>query len=144
MSQLPAPVEQVISATAEPGQALGYDEIAGVLAAALEDAVAGERVLVLVPDRTRNLPLAELFPVVQAALHRAARIDVMVALGTHPALPESDIRDLIGVPGGRRRLVGGDLQPRLVKPCGAPIDRHRERREVERGGGGDLAQLSRR
>jgi len=106
MSQLPAPVEQVTSATAEPGQALGYDEIAGVLADALEDAVAGERVLVLVPDRTRNLPLAELFPVVQAALHRAARIDVMVALGTHPALPESDIRDLIGLPDGSLGSLG--------------------------------------
>ncbi|HXR21854.1 MAG TPA: lactate racemase domain-containing protein [Acidimicrobiales bacterium] len=100
MSQVPAALEQVVSATAEPGQALGYDEIAGVLAAALEDAVAGERVLVLVPDRTRNLPLAELFPVVQAALHRAARVDVMVALGTHPAMAESDIRDLIGLPEG--------------------------------------------
>jgi lactate racemase len=100
MNAVPAAVEQVVSATAEAGQALGYDEIADVLAVALEDAVAGENVLVLVPDRTRNLPLAELFPVVAAALHRAARIDLMVALGTHPAMAESQIRDLIGLPEG--------------------------------------------
>jgi len=100
MSQAPAALEQVVSATAGAGQALGYDAIADVLAVALEDVVAGEHVLVLVPDRTRNLPLAELFPVVGAALHRAARVDVMVALGTHQAMAESDIRDMIGLPEG--------------------------------------------
>jgi lactate racemase len=100
MSQAPARADQLVSAMARPGEALGYDAIADVLAAALEDIVAGERVLVLVPDRTRNLPLAELFPLVSAALHRAARVDIMVALGTHPALAESDIYDLLGLPGG--------------------------------------------
>jgi nickel-dependent lactate racemase len=100
MSQVPAALEHAVSATAEAGQALGYDEIADVLAVALEDVVAGEHVLVLVPDRTRNLPLAELFPVVGAALHRAARVDVMVALGTHPAMAVRDIRDMIGLPDG--------------------------------------------
>jgi nickel-dependent lactate racemase len=127
MSQVPAAFEQVASATAEPGQALGYDEIAEVLAVALEDAVAGEHVLVLVPDRTRNLPLAELFPVVAAALHRAARIDVMVALGTHPALAESDVRDLIGLSSGSLGSLATSLgtisnhdwsNPSVLRPIG--------------------------
>jgi nickel-dependent lactate racemase len=123
MSAVPAAIDQVVSATAEPGQALGYDEIADVLAVALEDTVAGEHVLVLVPDRTRNLALAELFPIVAAALHRAARVDVMVALGTHPAMAESEIRDLIGLPGdglGSLATISNHdwTNPSVLRPIG--------------------------
>ena len=92
-------------ATAAHGQGLGAAELAEVLFAALEDKVAGERVLVLVPDRTRNVPLAEVFPIVAQALHRAGAVDVMVALGTHAPLPEEDILDMIGVEGGPRSPV---------------------------------------
>jgi len=123
MSHSPSAVDQVVSATAVPGHALGPEEIADVLAAAFEDAVAGEHVLVLVPDRTRNLPLAELFPVVGAALHRAARIDVMVALGTHPPLAESDIRAHIGLPskslGSLKAISNHDWSnPSALRPIG--------------------------
>jgi len=65
MSQVPAALEQVVSATAEAGQALGYDAIADVLAVALEDVVAGEHVLVLVPDRNPQ-------PAVSRALSRSS------------------------------------------------------------------------
>jgi nickel-dependent lactate racemase len=94
-----------VQATAARGQGLGAAELAEVLFAALEDKVAGERVLVLVPDRTRNVPLAEVFPIVAQALHRAGAVDVMVALGTHAPLPEQDILDMIGGEGGPRSPV---------------------------------------
>jgi nickel-dependent lactate racemase len=52
--------------------------------AALESEVAGERVLILVPDHTRVLPIDQVLPAVVEATHRAASVEVMVALGTHP------------------------------------------------------------
>ena len=67
---------------------------------ALEDLVAGERVLVLVPDRTRDVDLAHLFPGLLAALGRAARVDVMVALGTHPPMGQDDVADMLGLAAG--------------------------------------------
>ncbi|MEX0701767.1 MAG: lactate racemase domain-containing protein [Planctomycetales bacterium] len=59
---------------------------------------AGKRVLAIVPDATRTAPLPLLFD----ALHRrlapvAARLDVLIALGTHRAMPEEDILRLLGI-----------------------------------------------
>ena len=65
-----------------------------VLFDALESAVAGERVLVLVPDHTRVLPLDEVLPALADALHRAQRVEVMVALGTHPPEPPEHLRSI--------------------------------------------------
>jgi nickel-dependent lactate racemase len=60
-------------------------EIREILMGALEGQVAGERVLILVPDHTRVLPLDRVLPPLVEAVHRAASVEVMVALGTHPA-----------------------------------------------------------
>ncbi len=50
----------------------------------------GQRVLVLIPDHTRSLPLPLLFRTVVEVLHDARQLDFMVALGTHPAMsPEA-------------------------------------------------------
>jgi nickel-dependent lactate racemase len=51
---------------------------------ALEPEVVGERVLILVPDHTRVLPLDRVLPALVEALHGASSVEVMVALGTHP------------------------------------------------------------
>ncbi len=59
-------------------------EIRQVVFPALEPEVVGERVLILVPDHTRVLPLDRVLPATVEALHRAASLEVMVALGTHP------------------------------------------------------------
>jgi nickel-dependent lactate racemase len=59
-------------------------EIRDVVFPALESEVAGDRVLILVPDHTRVLPLDQVLPAMVEAMHRAASIEVMVALGTHP------------------------------------------------------------
>lgn len=61
--------------------------------------VAGRRVLVVVPDRTRTCPLSEVFRAFHNALvvAKASRVDVMIALGTHPPLSESDMCDHLGI-----------------------------------------------
>lgn len=61
--------------------------------------VRGRRVLLVVPDRTRTCPLAEVFHAVHPALvdSGASRVDVMVALGTHAPLPEPVILEHLGI-----------------------------------------------
>ena len=97
--------------------------MAAVLFEALESEVAGERVLVLVPDRTRNVALADLFPLVAQALHKAAAIEVMVALGTHPPLPLHDVLDLTGMAGAAPGTLTGVSNhawsdPEALQPIG--------------------------
>ncbi len=73
-------------------------------AAVIVDALAelpsnASRVLVLVPDDTRKLPVRRTFKAVwQAMRRRAASVDVMIAQGTHAAMP----------PDARRQWVFGD------------------------------------
>ncbi len=57
----------------------------------------GRRVLVLVPDGTRTMPLPLLFDVLEEALgRRAAALDVLVALGTHAPLGDAQLSQLLG------------------------------------------------
>lgn len=58
----------------------------------------GQRVLVLIPDGTRTMPMPRYFAVVRAAL-RAAGVRSqtwMIALGTHPAMDDTAIDQLLG------------------------------------------------
>ncbi len=57
----------------------------------------GRRVLVLVPDHTRTLPLPLLFRELVETLHDVRQLDVMVALGTHPALDTDRLNALLGI-----------------------------------------------
>ena len=93
----PAPTTHVESAVAGPGKDLTDDDIERVLTAGLEEVVAGEDVLVLIPDHTRRLPLERILPRLGRVLHRTRRTRVMVALGTHPPLPASDLSALAGL-----------------------------------------------
>ena len=62
------------------------------------DDFAGRRVLVIVPDTTRTAPLPLLFGGVHRRIAPVAEsIDVIVALGTHPAMSESAIGEMLGL-----------------------------------------------
>lgn len=58
----------------------------------------GQRVLVLIPDATRTMPLPLFFAIVRAELRAAgARAQTwMVALGTHPAMDDAALSTLLG------------------------------------------------
>jgi nickel-dependent lactate racemase len=59
---------------------------------------ANKRVLVLTPDATRTCPLPMMIRAIQALLGtKAAKLDFMVALGTHTPLPEKEILKLYGI-----------------------------------------------
>jgi nickel-dependent lactate racemase len=57
----------------------------------------GRRVLVLIPDGTRTMPMPLLFDVLVSALgRRAAALDFLVALGTHHAMSDEQLTALVG------------------------------------------------
>ena len=63
----------------------------------------GKRVLVLIPDGTRNAPIPLLFRLLYRELgKRVARLDYLIALGTHPPMSESAIDQLVGVSAAER------------------------------------------
>src|SRR5512139_154693 len=58
---------------------------------------AGQKVLVLIPDHTRSMPLPALFRMAVEVLHDARELNVMVALGTHPGYSEEGLNHLVGI-----------------------------------------------
>lgn len=82
--------------------ALSDDAIRQTVLAGLEGRFTGQRVLVLIPDRTRTLPLPPLFRLVVDALRDARQVDVMVALGTHLPLNDDSLNALVGITPGER------------------------------------------
>src|SRR5580700_4048193 len=68
----------------------------------------GKRVLVLVPDATRTAPLPLLFDALCSRLAGiAARLQVLIALGTHPPMDDGQIAQLLGLDKSSRDRAGG-------------------------------------
>jgi nickel-dependent lactate racemase len=84
-------------AVAPKGVALPWSEVERTLDAGLAPIPSGARVVVLIPDHTRTLPLPELFPRVVERLAGAASVAFMIALGTHPPLSEERLNALLGI-----------------------------------------------
>ncbi len=95
----------VVSAAAPAGSVLTESQVAAALAQGLAGRFAGERVLVLVPDHTRSVPLPLLVRHVADCLRDARSVHVMVALGTHPPLPDERVRALLGLTPGEGLLA---------------------------------------
>jgi len=78
---------------------MSHDEIRSWIAnnVAVDDFV-GQRVLLIVPDATRTAPLPCVFPALREMLVPVCKsVNVLVALGTHPAMLESRIRSMLGI-----------------------------------------------
>src|SRR5512139_733502 len=86
----------IAQAIAETGL-LTHDEIMEVLTKGLGGRFTGQKVLVLIPDHTRSLPLPDLFRMVVEVFHDVAKLNVMVALGTHPGYTEEELNHLVGI-----------------------------------------------
>ncbi|MCU0485818.1 MAG: lactate racemase domain-containing protein [Anaerolineales bacterium] len=76
---------------------LTHDQVLEVLTKEMGGKFAGQKVLVLIPDHTRSLPLPELFRMVVEVLHDARELNVMVALGTHPGYTQEGLNHLVGI-----------------------------------------------
>ena len=59
--------------------------------------LTGQRVLVLVPDKTRTMPVPQVFEILREVLGPVvSQLDYLVALGTHPALSSAELSGLFG------------------------------------------------
>ena len=62
-------------------------------------AIDGKRLLVLIPDATRTMPMALMFEALAGTLGpRAAALDYLVALGTHQPMSDEQLSRLVGRP----------------------------------------------
>ena len=76
---------------------LTQEEVKKTLSLGLAGRFSGQKVLVLIPDHTRTLPLPMLFRLLVDLLADAKKVSFMVALGTHPPLSESHLQHLVGI-----------------------------------------------
>lgn len=74
------------------------------IGAIVEEAVAssafeGKRVLIIIPDGTRTMPMPLMFALFQKILRpRVRALDYLVALGTHPLMTDEQLTRLVGQP----------------------------------------------
>jgi len=68
--------------------------------------LAGRRLLVIIPDQTRTAPVGRFFRLLHEVCGaQAARLDFLIALGTHPFLREEEKLDRVGLsPTEKQRL----------------------------------------
>jgi lactate racemase len=83
-----------------PEKHLSHDEVRHFVAeAASQLSIQDERVLIIIPDGTRTMPMPMMFDILQAEVGaQAAACDYLVALGTHPAMTEAQLTQLLGRP----------------------------------------------
>jgi len=92
-------------AVSAPAHLLSPDEIIGTLHKGLDDKFHNQRVLILIPDHTRSIPLPFLFRSLVDILRDVLQLDFMVALGTHPPLSEESIHNLVGITAEERNTI---------------------------------------
>jgi len=78
---------------------LSDDALRSFVAEAFENEnVEGKRILCIVPDSTRSMPMPTMFRALFDTLgKRAAKLDYLIALGTHPPMPDDAIRAFFGL-----------------------------------------------
>jgi lactate racemase len=79
---------------------ISEEELRALIAAsAAELSLEGKRVLIIIPDGTRTMPMPQLFPMLQEYIGgHAAGCDYLVALGTHPLMSDDQLTRLMGQP----------------------------------------------
>ena len=90
---------------------LSDDERCDVMARAVESMCPdGKRVLAIIPDGTRSVPMPLIFRELTALLRpRAAKLDYLIALGTHLAMSEEAINAHLGLTPEERTGLYGDV-----------------------------------
>lgn len=81
-------------------RSLTSDEIRQIVSSAADQLqLDGKRVLVIIPDGTRTMPMPLMFELLQKEVGlRAAACDYLVALGTHPLMRDAQLSSLLGQP----------------------------------------------
>ena len=95
----------ISQSTAGAEGVLSQDQVLETLRQGLLGRFDGARLLVLIPDHTRSLPMPFIFRSLVEILRDAKQLDFMVALGTHPALSMDEINRLVGISAEERQTV---------------------------------------
>jgi len=92
--------EQMVAGNGFTNRSLTPDEIREIVSAAADELqVVGKRVLTIIPDGTRTMPMPLMFELLQQEIGtRAAACDYLVALGTHPLMRDAQLSSLTGEP----------------------------------------------
>lgn len=79
---------------------LSEAEIRSIFSESLESTdLDGKRILILIPDGTRTMPMPLMFDLFEQYLgKRASKLDFLVALGTHQAMSDTQLSKLVGRP----------------------------------------------
>lgn len=80
-----------------PAGMLDSPSIYATLSQGLAGNFTRQKVLVLIPDSTRSLPLPMLFRMIVEILGDVRQLDFMIALGTHPPMSEASLNHLVGI-----------------------------------------------
>jgi nickel-dependent lactate racemase len=77
---------------------LSKDQIHAIVKDSLDSlALDGKRVIVLIPDNTRTMPMPLMFDLFEELLsYRVNQLDYLVALGTHQPLDDAQLSKLVG------------------------------------------------
>ena len=88
----------MVTGTGSVSRSLAVDEIRQIVHGAADELkIDGKRVLVIIPDGTRTMPMPLMFDLLQQEIGtRAAACDYLVALGTHPLMRDAQLSSLIG------------------------------------------------
>ena len=79
-------------------------QVSEVIRRGLDEAkLEGRRVLAIIPDGTRTMPMPLVFRLLtERLLGSAAALDFLVALGTHQPMPDEALNRLLGITAGER------------------------------------------
>src|SRR5689334_8679578 len=79
---------------------LSPEEIRAIVSESVESVpFSGKRVLLIIPDGTRTMPMPLIFRIFQEVLRpRTKALDYLVALGTHPPMTDAQLSKLLGQP----------------------------------------------
>ncbi len=93
-------------------QNLSANEIKAMIAQSLDTLpLQNKRVLVIIPDSTRSMPLPLFFRVlVQELRVRAKQSAFLIALGTHPPMREDAMLNMLGLTRAERAALYGDVE----------------------------------
>jgi lactate racemase len=93
-------------------QLLSESEIRALLAQAFaQHPLDGKRVIIIIPDGTRTAPMAQMFRLFHEALSgKVAKLDFLIALGTHQPMSEAAINRHLGITEAERAGKYADVK----------------------------------
>src|ERR1700735_4431187 len=95
---MPKSIEEQVVGRGSATTPLSDSDLREIVEQALENVPSGVRVLAIVPDKTRDDNTHLLFPMASQVLaaRKVAKLDVLIAQGTHAPMSDAQKREKIG------------------------------------------------